>query len=188
MSEETEILSTWKVISIVIVCFLVLYFFIQGNTKQIKNTSKEINNENVSIESYGIDPNSHHLVFEYLMKNIVGQENDPLFEEKSLNNDLKFNSVSFAYLLFLVSKEKNIPVETMAYWLSVGDGEADSGIAVLLQQIEVLSKDFEEDEILLLLLSGSVGDKNNIRLIAQEFDTVKAIIKYSKALIELSGN
>lgn len=187
MAEETGILATWKVISIVIVCFLVLYFFVQGNAKQLKESPEEVKDENLSIESYGIDPNSHHLVFKYMMKNIDGQENDPIFEKKSLNNDLKFNSVSFAYLLFLISKEKNIPLETMAYWLSVGNGEADSGIAILLQQIEILSKKFNENEIFILLLSGAVGDKENIKPIAPEFDSVDAIIKYSKALIELSS-
>ncbi len=187
MSEEIKMLSTWKVISIVTICFLGLYFFIQKDTKEVKELPEEVNGESLSIESYGIDPNSHHLVFEYIMKNINGQESDPIFEEKSLNHDLKFNSLSFAYLLFMVSKEKNIPIETMAHWLSVGTGEADSKIAVLLQQIEILAKEFKEEEVMLLLLSGSVGDIENIKPIASEFDSVEAIVKYSKALIELSS-
>ncbi|MDO7851646.1 pentapeptide repeat-containing protein [Hymenobacter convexus] len=127
---------------------------------------------------------AHGIILNYLRKLWRGDAIDSFFESKSLNNDLNFNSLNLAELIFAVIKERNLSKERVQDFLRIGiTGGGDSDLANLIERIDILSLGgFEEPERIMLLNSGTVGGRLEIKPINNKFDTVGFVIKMVRAL------
>jgi acyl carrier protein len=158
-------------------------FFDHFRKKQEQETSKT---NKLTSDSLDFDPNAHHQILEYLRKIWSGESSNPEFEQKSLNRDLKFNSLNLTELFFSLSEEHEIPSERIAHFLRVGIlGGGDNELATLLERIVILAEQFDESQRIVLLSSGVVGDRKEIMPINAEFDNVGFIVKFCAAIKNL---
>jgi hypothetical protein len=128
----------------------------------------------------------HRQILDYFRRLESGGQLDPTFEQLSLNNDLGFNSLDLAEIIFAISKEYEIPIDRIVHFLSIGlPGGGDQALALLLRRIATLADSFSTIERMALLDSGVVGDRKEILPINSMFDSVGFIIKYCRAVIFL---
>jgi hypothetical protein len=142
----------------------------------------------IDVESSSFDPQAHHKVLEYLRRLWAGGQKDESFEKTALGADLRFNSLSFAELIFSISQEREIPLERIVHFLRVGiPGGGDQKIATLLERIAVLAEEFDEQQRIALLATGVVGDRQEIAPIVEPFDSVDSVVKYCTAIESLKN-
>jgi hypothetical protein len=127
---------------------------------------------------------STHLVLEYLRRIWAGGEHDPTFERRSLSKDLDFDTLNLAEVLYALSKERDIPVDRIAYFVGIGlPGASNQVIATLLKRVATLGEaGWSETQRNRLLRDGAIGDVEEILPIRSEFDRVEFIIKECMAV------
>lgn len=135
------------------------------------------------------DGSAHRIVLAYLRRLRAGQPPDPAFEARSLAHDLGFNTLSLAEVMFAVSCEHAIPVDTIADFLACGiPGGGDLETANLLKRIAILAESFSEEERDLLLATGIIGDPSEVAPISAHFDNVGFMVKYCGAVASLKDS
>jgi len=127
-----------------------------------------------------------HTVLKYLERTWSEEPSDLVFEKKSLNRDLKFNSLDLAELIFLVSRKYEIPRKRIVHFLHTGiAGGGDHKLANLVERIAILAEHYDESERSALLSSGLVGDIDEVAQILPDFDNVGFVVKYCTAIRSL---
>lgn len=132
---------------------------------------------------YGFNPQAHHMLLEYYRKIRAGAQPDPTFERKCLSRDLHFDTLNMAEMIFAISKEQGIPMDTIVDFLGCSiPGGGDTVLATLLQRLTILADSFSETQRDALLASGVVGDRKEIMPLRPEFDYVEYAIGYCRAI------
>jgi hypothetical protein len=145
--------------------------------------------ENVDAANARFDANAHPIVLAYLRRLWAGEPPDPVFEAKSLSRELRFNTLSLAEVMFALSKERGVPVDTISDFLACGiPGGGDIKTANLLKRIAILADSFSEEQRDDLIAAGIVGDPSEIAPISAEFDNVGFVVKYCRAVASLKDS
>jgi len=152
-----------------------------------KSVSSEA--ENLFHNEHGFNPDAHHVVLNYLRRLWKGEAPDPVFEKKRLSRDLNFNTLNLAEVIFAVSEERKIPLDTIVDFLACGiPGGGDADLSILVQRVSMLAGSFSERERDVLLDSGVVGDRKEIAYLTPQFDYVEFVVKYCRAFESLKGD
>lgn len=145
--------------------------------------------ERPDIGDADFDVAAHRTVLAYLRSLWAGRDADPIFERQSLSRDLRFNTLSMAEVMFAISRERGVPVDTIADFLACGiPGGGDVETANLLQRVAILAESFSEEERDLLLATGVVGNPSEIAPITGQFDSVSFVVKYCNAVASLKDS
>jgi hypothetical protein len=107
-------------------------------------------------------------VFKFLETGSVDEE----FEEQSLSAK-GFTTVHLAHLQLAVARKYEVPVQNVIEFLRVAIGPAgDNGAAHLFARADKLVGPFPEQESIVLLQSGAVGDKEGVGFLPAGIDNV----------------
>ena len=125
-------------------------------------------------------------VLDYLRKRWVGDPVDPAFASESLNR-LGMNSVDFVEILFTHATERKLSQDDVIAFLRMGDSNNEKE-ALLFQRLTLLSKEFNELDRDKLLVTGAVGDQQEIARFREEYDSVESLDKFCYSLEQWCKN
>jgi hypothetical protein len=143
-------------------------------------------------EEYDFYPDAHLPVLKYLQMLWQGYEPNPELEKTSLRYEMKMKGINFSALMFLVAKEREIPLERVLWFLSPSTQGADDSTAMVFRKIMIMAESgMNEVQYLAAVVAGDRLDprqaSHNRAQILSHADNLGFVVKFAYALESLKG-